>query len=39
MPVPPQVVRVLQGLLSVDVEAHVGAGRLAGRVGEDDAWG
>lgn len=37
MPVPAQFRGVLQGLLGVDVETHVGASCVAGRVGEHDA--
>lgn len=37
VPVPAEVVGVLQRLLGVDVEADVGPRGLAGGVGEDDA--
>ena len=37
MPVPAEVVGVLEALLGVDVEADVGPRGLAGRVGENDA--
>lgn len=37
MPVPAEVVGVLEGLFSVDVEADVGPRGLAGGIGEDDA--